>query len=113
MKRKRSLSGRNGGKQEVSVVRKGKLPVLERRKEILDAFRRSDVVILVGDTGSGKTTQVWKEGTLRWAVVFFFFLLRRKEVLKWKSLFWGGWGWVVVFVDVDFVGFGLDGSNSA
>ena len=36
------------------------LPVCEHRTEILDALRRHPVVIVCGDTGSGKTTQLPK-----------------------------------------------------
>ena len=36
------------------------LPVSRRRKEILDAMRSSRVVVVVGETGSGKTTQLPK-----------------------------------------------------
>ncbi len=36
------------------------LPVSERRKEIADAIRKHQVVIVAGETGSGKTTQLPK-----------------------------------------------------
>ncbi len=36
------------------------LPVIERRHEILDAIRDNQVIILCGETGSGKTTQLPK-----------------------------------------------------
>ena len=36
------------------------LPVARRRDEILDAMRASQVVVVVGETGSGKTTQLPK-----------------------------------------------------
>ncbi|BCX49363.1 ATP-dependent helicase HrpA [Haloferula helveola] len=36
------------------------LPVVERRGEIVDAIRRSQVVVVVSETGSGKTTQLPK-----------------------------------------------------
>ena len=36
------------------------LPVVAHREEILDALRNNDVVIVCGDTGSGKTTQLPK-----------------------------------------------------
>lgn len=36
------------------------LPVSRRREEILDAMRSSRVVVVVGETGSGKTTQLPK-----------------------------------------------------
>lgn len=36
------------------------LPVSRRRKEILDAMRSSQAVVVVGETGSGKTTQLPK-----------------------------------------------------
>ncbi len=37
-----------------------KLPVFDRKDEILDRIRRHRVVIISGETGSGKTTQVHK-----------------------------------------------------
>ena len=36
------------------------LPVVAHREEILAALRGNDVVIVCGDTGSGKTTQLPK-----------------------------------------------------
>ena len=36
-----------------------KLPILAEEQPIMEAIRENDVVILVGETGSGKTTQVW------------------------------------------------------
>jgi len=36
------------------------LPVARRRDEILEAMRSSQVVVVVGETGSGKTTQLPK-----------------------------------------------------
>src|SRR5438093_4704602 len=36
------------------------LPVVERRNEIADAIRNNQVLILAGETGSGKTTQLPK-----------------------------------------------------
>ena len=36
------------------------LPVSRRREEILEAMRASQVVVVVGETGSGKTTQLPK-----------------------------------------------------
>ncbi|MGE9269080.1 MAG: DEAD/DEAH box helicase, partial [Verrucomicrobiales bacterium] len=36
------------------------LPVARRREEILEAMRKSRVVVVVGETGSGKTTQLPK-----------------------------------------------------
>ncbi|MCE5283321.1 MAG: hypothetical protein LLG93_14620, partial [Deltaproteobacteria bacterium] len=34
------------------------LPILERKAEIVAAIRRHPVVIITGETGSGKTTQI-------------------------------------------------------
>ena len=34
-----------------------KLPILAEEQPIMEAIRENDVVILVGETGSGKTTQ--------------------------------------------------------
>ncbi len=36
------------------------LPILEKRREIVEAIRRHQVVIVTGETGSGKTTQLPK-----------------------------------------------------
>jgi len=36
------------------------LPITERREDILDAVRRHQVVVIAGETGSGKTTQIPK-----------------------------------------------------
>lgn len=36
------------------------LPILERRKEIVEAIRSHPVVVITGETGSGKTTQIPK-----------------------------------------------------
>jgi len=35
-----------------------RLPILEHKKEIMEAIAKNDVVIVVGETGSGKTTQI-------------------------------------------------------
>jgi len=34
------------------------LPIVEHKKEIVEAIKNNDVVIVVGETGSGKTTQI-------------------------------------------------------
>jgi|GEM_PF-6903561 len=45
--------------QPVDVVRpQATLPVLERREEFLAALEQHQVVIVCGETGSGKTTQL-------------------------------------------------------
>ena len=36
------------------------LPIARRRKEIAEALRRHQVIVVVGETGSGKTTQLPK-----------------------------------------------------
>ena len=40
------------------------LPVSKRRREIVAALRRHQVVVVVGETGSGKTTQLPKMALL-------------------------------------------------
>jgi HrpA-like RNA helicase len=40
-----------------------KLPILAEEQPIMEAIRENDVVILVGETGSGKTTQVCSSST--------------------------------------------------
>lgn len=42
--------------QALPAVRR--LPIVEVRDGLLQALRRHDVVVVTGDTGSGKTTQV-------------------------------------------------------
>ncbi|MBQ6137068.1 MAG: ATP-dependent RNA helicase HrpA [Kiritimatiellae bacterium] len=48
------------GKEEISLNYPEELPVSAHRGEILSALRRSQVVVVCGDTGSGKTTQLPK-----------------------------------------------------
>jgi ATP-dependent RNA helicase DHX37/DHR1 len=48
---------------EIQSMRE-KLPILAEEQPIMEAIRENDVVILVGETGSGKTTQA-RFGTLR------------------------------------------------
>ena len=36
------------------------LPIVERREELLDAIRDNQVVVVAGETGSGKSTQLPK-----------------------------------------------------
>ena len=36
------------------------LPITERRDEILEAIRNNQVVVIAGETGSGKSTQLPK-----------------------------------------------------
>ena len=36
------------------------LPVYECREDLLQVIRENQVVVVVGETGSGKTTQVWR-----------------------------------------------------
>ncbi|EAY19187.1 kurz protein, putative [Trichomonas vaginalis G3] len=43
--------------QDVIEVRK-KLPIIGQETEILESIRENDIIIIQGDTGSGKTTQV-------------------------------------------------------
>jgi ATP-dependent helicase HrpA len=38
----------------------GALPIAARRDDIIDAIRKNPVVIITGETGSGKTTQIPK-----------------------------------------------------
>lgn len=45
---------------EYKLTYPAELPVSEHRAEIMDAVRRNSVVIVCGDTGSGKTTQIPK-----------------------------------------------------
>ena len=35
------------------------LPIWEQKDEIIELVRNNQVVLLAGETGSGKTTQVW------------------------------------------------------
>ena len=36
------------------------LPIVERRQELLDTIRENQVVVIAGETGSGKSTQIPK-----------------------------------------------------
>ena len=48
------------GQLDLPVIKYPDLPVAKRRDEIMDAMREHQVVIVVGETGSGKTTQLPK-----------------------------------------------------
>lgn len=48
--------GKNFGSE--NVVETQTLPIVEHKKEIMEAIKNNDVVIIVGETGSGKTTQI-------------------------------------------------------
>lgn len=41
-----------------TVVRRADLPVLQFRQQIQEAVAENDLVIVIGETGSGKTTQI-------------------------------------------------------
>jgi len=40
------------------LTERQRLPVYQHRDDIVDAFRRHNVFIVAGETGSGKSTQV-------------------------------------------------------
>ncbi|MCZ4149678.1 hypothetical protein BZG21_35325, partial [Escherichia coli] len=44
----------------LSITYPEALPVSARREDILDAVRENQVVVIAGETGSGKTTQLPK-----------------------------------------------------
>ena len=46
--------------QERNINYPAELPILAHREEIVQAIRASQVVVVAGDTGSGKTTQLPK-----------------------------------------------------
>ena len=46
--------------QEININYPGELPIVAHREEIVEAIRSSQVVVIAGDTGSGKTTQLPK-----------------------------------------------------
>jgi ATP-dependent helicase HrpA len=46
--------------QEININYPGELPIVAHREEIVRAIRASQVVVIAGDTGSGKTTQLPK-----------------------------------------------------
>ena len=54
---KRGGGGGKGGGGGIEEERK-KLPIFPYRKQLLEAVREHQVVIIVGETGSGKTTQI-------------------------------------------------------
>jgi len=47
-------------KERPRVVYGGDLPILAQRKTIIDAIRRHRIIVVTGETGSGKTTQLPK-----------------------------------------------------
>lgn len=54
---KKQLSAREVKKMTIDQVRKS-LPVYAHRETFLDAVRNNQVLIIEGETGSGKTTQL-------------------------------------------------------
>ena len=64
----RQLAEQIGAGEQLVVARRGAvpaisypdLPISERRQEIADAIRTNQVVVVAGETGSGKTTQLPK-----------------------------------------------------
>lgn len=52
-------NGQNYSKKYFDILEKRtKLPVWEQKEEFMGVYRANQVMILVGETGSGKTTQV-------------------------------------------------------
>ena len=47
-------------KRAVPTIRYPDLPVAERKDELIEAIKNNQVVIIAGETGSGKTTQLPK-----------------------------------------------------
>ena len=41
------------------------LPISNFREQIVDAVSNNQVVIIAGDTGCGKSTQVWQHSTIQ------------------------------------------------
>lgn len=58
--RSQKRGGRGGGWNPGSIHYPKNLPISKRRNEIIEAIRRHPVIILSGETGSGKTTQIPK-----------------------------------------------------
>ncbi|MCK5191590.1 MAG: ATP-dependent RNA helicase HrpA, partial [Methylococcales bacterium] len=56
----RSISKRNKRKASIPVIKYPDLPVTEKTDEIAKLIRQNQVLILCGETGSGKTTQIPK-----------------------------------------------------
>ncbi len=52
------LSAAARGAQQLVFKRDADLPISARREDIMEALRRSQVLIVAGDTGSGKSTQL-------------------------------------------------------
>lgn len=53
------FTGRNFGKRYFDILRtRRNLPVHAQRKEFLDMFHSTQIMVFVGETGSGKTTQI-------------------------------------------------------
>ena len=55
-----SISKRNQRKKSIPVINYPDLPVTEKKDEIAQLIRQNQVLILCGETGSGKTTQIPK-----------------------------------------------------
>ena len=53
-----NLAARSDSRHEVTYPES--LPISERRQEILDTIRDNQVVVIAGETGSGKSTQLPK-----------------------------------------------------
>ncbi|MGP1310560.1 MAG: ATP-dependent RNA helicase HrpA, partial [Phycisphaerales bacterium] len=58
--RSRSVLARRTEARPQRIAYPAELPVVERRDEIVEAIRTNQVVVLCGETGSGKTTQLPK-----------------------------------------------------
>ncbi|KAF1999526.1 pre-mRNA-splicing factor ATP-dependent RNA helicase PRP43 [Amniculicola lignicola CBS 123094] len=56
---KNAFTGTNLSPRYFSILKKRReLPVYEQRQEFLDLYHKSNVLVFVGETGSGKTTQI-------------------------------------------------------
>ncbi|MEO1898196.1 MAG: DEAD/DEAH box helicase, partial [Methylococcales bacterium] len=55
-----SISKRQQRKNSIPVINYPDLPVTDKKDEIADLIRQNQVLILCGETGSGKTTQIPK-----------------------------------------------------
>jgi ATP-dependent helicase HrpA len=60
IERSSAARARRAAARPERIMYPAELPVVERRAEILDAVRANQVVVICGETGSGKTTQLPK-----------------------------------------------------
>lgn len=54
-----NANGTNGVRPKLSIIeQKRKLPIFDKRNKLLDIIKTHDTLIIIGETGCGKTTQI-------------------------------------------------------